>query len=291
MLGYVLVTAAKNEETFITNTLESVISQNFLPLKWVIVSDGSVDRTNDLVEQYAQRYGFIDLIKLRHQSKRNFGSKVLAIREGVRRLSVLEYEYIGNLDADISFQSNYFQKIFEYFEANPSLGITGGLTYEKRWEKWYKRGSDIAWSVSGAVQMFRRQCYLDIGGYTPLSMGGVDTVAEVMARLKGWEVRTIPYLQVYHHRPMGSEHGTLLGTMFRLGMQEYSYGSHIIFEILKSFYRIFERPPIIGSLVRFMGYISCVIRRKPYCINRDVVSFVRKEQMHKINNRIKLRKI
>ena len=38
---YVIITAARNEEAYIENTIQSVISQTALPLKWIIVSDGS----------------------------------------------------------------------------------------------------------------------------------------------------------------------------------------------------------------------------------------------------------
>jgi biofilm PGA synthesis N-glycosyltransferase PgaC len=53
---YVLVTPARNEQDFIELTIRSMVAQTVKPLKWVIVSDGSTDRTDEIVEGYAANH-------------------------------------------------------------------------------------------------------------------------------------------------------------------------------------------------------------------------------------------
>src|ERR1700739_3547026 len=55
-LRYVLITPARNEEAFLENTILSVVAQTTTPLKWVIVSDGSTDRTDDIVKSYVRQH-------------------------------------------------------------------------------------------------------------------------------------------------------------------------------------------------------------------------------------------
>ena len=54
-ISYVLITPARNEETFIETTIQSVIKQTILPVKWVIVNDGSTDATSKHCAQISRR--------------------------------------------------------------------------------------------------------------------------------------------------------------------------------------------------------------------------------------------
>jgi len=62
-MKYVLITPARNEERFITKTLDSMVAQTLLPERWVIVDDGSTDRTAEIVESYEKRYPWVELIR------------------------------------------------------------------------------------------------------------------------------------------------------------------------------------------------------------------------------------
>jgi glycosyltransferase involved in cell wall biosynthesis len=53
LLRYVLVTPARKEAQFIELTIKSMVAQIVRPLKWVIVSDGSTDGTDDIVRSPA----------------------------------------------------------------------------------------------------------------------------------------------------------------------------------------------------------------------------------------------
>src|SRR6201996_1311307 len=108
-LKYVLVSPARNEEDYIELTIKSVINQTVLPAKWVIVSDGSTDRTDEIVKKYAAEYPWIELVRRPERKVRHFAGKVDCFNSGYERLKDIPYDVIGSLDADISFEPVYFE--------------------------------------------------------------------------------------------------------------------------------------------------------------------------------------
>lgn len=127
MTQYVLITPAHNEEAFIAKTIESVIAQTVRPLRWVIVNDASTDSTGEIVGNYARRHSFLRLVNVARPSGRHFGNKVRAFNRGLEELEGLTFDFIGNLDADISFEPDYMENILRELEGDPTLGIAGGI--------------------------------------------------------------------------------------------------------------------------------------------------------------------
>jgi glycosyltransferase involved in cell wall biosynthesis len=283
-IKYVLVTAARNEGKFIEGTIKSVVSQALLPQKWVIVSDGSTDNTDEIIQRYADEYDFIEYMRLEPMSSRNFESKVHAIRTGDKMLKNIDYDYWGNLDADIILDENYYQQVTEKFKENPKLGIAGGIIFDRIGEKKFIKNIASADSVGCAIQLFRRNCYEQIGGYVPLKVGGEDAVAEAMARMKGWEVRSFPELKVWHLRRTGSGKWNTLKARFYRGIENCLLGYHPIYLILKSIYRLRERPYILGSMLMLAGYYwaSFFLKGKGQ-LDPEVTDYIRNEQIHKMN--------
>jgi glycosyltransferase involved in cell wall biosynthesis len=278
---YVIITAARNEKSFIQNTLESVVKQTLQPLRWIIVSDGSTDGTDEVVRQYAESYDFVRLMQISPSSTRNFGSKARAVKIGQNSISALDFDYIANVDGDVSFAPDYFERVLEHMKSDPSLGIGGGVLVEPHNGRWIRQASNTKWSVSGPIQVFRRQCFIDIGGYLPLAMGGLDTIAEVTARMKGWGVRAFSDVEACHQRRTGG-YVSGLQAAYRLGAQEYLYGSHPVFEILKCITRIADRPLFVASIVRLAGYLWYLMRRTPKAVPDDIARFVWHEQIIRI---------
>jgi len=165
-MKYVLITSARNEEAFIEKTLDSVVSQTVLPERWVIVDDGSTDHTAEVVERYAARYPWIELVRLPQRQHRNFAAKVHGFNAGFERVQFLEFEAIGNLDADISFGPDQFEFLLQKLIEDPSLGVTGTAYNEEGFDS-TKDSFESENSVHGASQVFRRECFSDIGGYLP----------------------------------------------------------------------------------------------------------------------------
>src|SRR3979409_1419174 len=160
-LVYVLITPARNEAKFIELTIKSVVAQTVWPLKWVIVSDGSTDGTDEIVSQHAAVHSWIELVQMPERSERHFAGKVQAFMAGVARMKGLEYAIIGNLDGDVSFEQDYFSCLLQKLAADPTLGLVGPPFQEGSNHTYDYRFVSIE-HVSGACQLFRRECFEEI---------------------------------------------------------------------------------------------------------------------------------
>jgi glycosyltransferase involved in cell wall biosynthesis len=279
---YVLMTAAHNEEDFIEGTIRSVLAQSLLPQRWVIVSDNSTDRTDEIVESYAQRHAFIRVLHITRAPGRNFGSKVIALQQGNNLLEGMEYDFIGNVDADISLEPSYFEELISHFRLHPDLGLAGGFVYENSGGEYRSLRINDVRNVGHAAQLVRRECYEAIGRYAVLKYGGEDWYAQTNARMKGWHVEALPQLKIFHHRHT-SGGGSPLRNAFRLGQLDYSFGSDPLFEICKCLRRIPERPFFGHTLARLAGFVWPYICRESRAVPDDFASFLRREQKERVS--------
>jgi GT2 family glycosyltransferase len=189
-----------------------------------------------------------------------------------------EYEFIGNLDADITVAPTYFEQLLQRFDKEPSLGIASGFVHEETSGEFRSRKSNRTVSVPHAAQLVRRECYEAIGGYSVLEYGGEDWYAQTCARMNGWQAESIPALPIYHHKPTGTG-ANLLGHRYRLGKLDYSFGSHPLFEMLKCVRHASDSPFLIGGLLRMFGFVSCYLRREPRAVTDEFMAFLRREQV------------
>jgi hypothetical protein len=281
--SYALVTAAYNEGALIESTIRSVVAQDLRPAKWVIVSDGSTDDTDAIVRHYQDEHDFIQLHCLTEDHPRNFAAQAIAINAGIAQLHWTGYEFIGNLDADITMEPSYFAKLLEKFQDDPKLGVAGGFLYEKGSDGIFRcRPTTSVTSVAHAVQLFRRACFEDIGAaYLPLPYGGPDTYAEISARMKGWRVSSFPDLEVLHHRPTGSAGGLLRGCL-RQGRMDFSLGTLPLFELFKVLRRADCAPFVIGAMARLAGFLHCYCSGERPSVPEDFITFLRREQTGRI---------
>ena len=280
---YVLITPARNEAQFIELTIKSVIAQTVRPLKWVIVSDGSTDGTDDIVGKYAAEHDWIELVRMPERRERHFAGKVHAFNAGYARLKDLAFEAIGSLDGDISFDEDHFSFLLRKLAENAALGLVGTPFKEVSQESYDYRFVSIE-HVSGCCQLFRRQCFEDIGGYMPVKSGGVDHIAVLMARMKGWKTWTFTNKICLHHRKIGTaQHNTLMAR-FRTGAQDYALGGHPLWELFRTIYQTTRRPFIVGGMVLGAGYFWSLLRRLERPIPSEMVKFRRREQMGRLRN-------
>lgn len=278
----ILLTAAKNEEQYIGIAIESVLRQSIKPLAWFIMDDGSTDQTAKIVQQYITEHSFIRLYSTQNNGKRSFGSKDKAINAAYELARHLDFNYVGIQDADIApKEDTYYERIINKFENNEKVGIVGGYIYERYRDTWGCRTGNSPDSVAGGIQLFRRTCYEEIGGYTPLHHGGEDWLAQLDAKIAGWQVLALPELPVYHYRPTSSSDGRWRG-LFRQGMMDASFGSHPVFELLKCLRRIPENPILIASIIRFCGYVWWTISGRKPLLHPEKVAYLRKEQLTKM---------
>jgi biofilm PGA synthesis N-glycosyltransferase PgaC len=280
-LRYVLVTPARNEAKHIGLTLESVVSQTHRPARWVIVSDGSTDGTDAIVEGYARKADWIRLVRLPDNRERSFAAKVDAFNAGFRELADVPYDVIGSLDGDISFEPEYFAFLMAKFAADSQLGVAG-TPFVEHGRHYDYRFTNIE-HVSGACQMFRRECFAAIGGYVPIKGGGIDWTAVTTARMRGWRTRTFPEKTCLHHRPMGT--GSARGRLraiFRHGQKDYNLGGHPVWQVFRGAYQMTRRPLMVGGLALIAGYAWASLQRRPRPIGDDLIQFNRSEQMARL---------
>jgi len=283
-LSYVLITPARNEERFIEPTIQSVISQKTLPTNWVIVSDGSTDRTDDIVRKYLGQNPWISLVRLPEHRDRHFGAKVQCFNAGYERLQDCRYDIIGNLDADITFEPDYFDYLLNKFELDPRLGVCGTPFVEGDVSYDY-RFTNVE-HVSGACQLFRRECFEEIGGYVAVKGGGIDWIAVTMARMKGWRTRTFTERSCYHHRPMGTGNSSSFGALFKLGWQDYYLGNHPLWQFLRGFFQMTRKPYMIGGLLLLAGYGWSLITGVKRPVSSELMEFHRHEQMSRLRHKL-----
>ena len=279
MLTYVLITPARNEADLIRVTLESMVRQVATPLRWVIVSDGSTDGTDEIVREYAAHYPWIELLRMPDRSERHFAGKVRAFAAGYESVKGLSYDAIGSLDADISFDPQYFAFLLAGLEENPRLGLVGTPFRD---ESTYDYRFVSIEHVSGACQLFRRECFEDIGGYVPMKLGGIDHVAVITARMRGWKTRTFPEKHCLHHRKMGSALHGGIRAIYRIGVLDYALGGHPLWEVFRAAYQATQRPRIVRGVVLYAGYLSAAARRLERPVSPELVAFRRGEQMRRL---------
>jgi len=262
-------------------TLQAVIGQTHRPERWVIVDDGSTDRTSEIVKNYAANQPWIQLLQRPPRSDRSFSGKACAVNAGLEKLKDTSFDIVGNLDADVTFEPDYLEFVVEKFADRPRLGVAGTpfteIGYDSSRDSF--EGENY---VAGPCQLFRYQCFREIGGYVAHHAGGVDWIAVMMARMKGWEVRSFPEKRFYHNRTLGTAERSRLRALFSYGEKDYYLGGSPIWQLFRATYRMANRPFVFGGVALGLGYLWAALRRTPRPVSAELMRFHRREQMRKL---------
>ena len=294
MIRYALITPARNEATLIEKTIQSVVAQTHRPERWVIVDDGSTDGTARIVRKYVDRFLWIELARRPEHLERSFAGKVHAFNAGLEKIENLQIDVLGNLDADVSFEPDYLQMLMRRFAEDPRLGVAGTPFLENGYDS-AKDSFEGENHVAGGCQLFRYNCFRDIGGYVPNRAGGIDWIAVTTARMKGWKTRSFPDLRFHHYRPLGTAERGLLAATFSYGEKDYYLGNSPIWELFRVAYRTTKQPRIAGGLALLCGYLWAALRRIQRPVSPELMRFHRREQMRKLKaillNLVRFRKV
>jgi poly-beta-1,6-N-acetyl-D-glucosamine synthase len=277
---YVLVTPVRDEEKFIGQTIASVVAQTQRPREWVIVSDGSTDRTNEIVSAAAREHPWIKLLALPPRAGRDFAAVVKNTELGVRSVLFSDYAYVGLLDSDVTFQSDYFEQLIARFAANPRLGLAGGVVIDVGTPR--NRFPLNRHDIPGAVQFFRRECFESLGGLIAIPEGGWDALTCAVARMRGFETQLWVDLIVDHHKPRNIAHGSYLSRRWQLGVRDYGLGYLPLFEFCKCCTKLGHHPVVFGALSWWLGYCSSALRGRKRLIPVALVEFIRQEQRSRL---------
>jgi glycosyltransferase involved in cell wall biosynthesis len=281
-IPYVLITPARNEEAFIEKTIQSVIAQTVLPSKWVIVNDGSTDATASIVSKYLAKHDWIELVDLPTHRDRSFAAKVYAFNAGFEKVKDLDYDVVGNLDSDTSFDADYCEFLLGKFREDASLGVAGTIFKE---QDGYSSGTDSFEGqnhVAGGCQLFRRRCFEEIGGYVPNRAGGIDWIAVTSARMMGWKTRSFREKSFFHYRSLGTAERGRLASSFSYGEKDYYLGNHPVWQIFRVTYRMRNKPYLLDGIALGSGYLWALLRQIKRPVSDELMRFHRKEQMQKL---------
>jgi glycosyltransferase involved in cell wall biosynthesis len=279
MIRYVIVTPVRDEEAHLEMTIASVSAQTIRPVEWVIVNDGSTDRTREIIDRNAAQSPWIRGV---HRPNRGFrksgGGVVEAFYDGYNALRCEDWEFIVKLDGDLSFSPDYFMRCFEHFKEQPLLGIGGGDIYHK-FGRELKLQANPKFHVRGATKIYRRACWEAIGGLW--SAPGWDTIDEVKANMLGWNTRTFSDLRLVHHRVTGFADGLLRDRM-KHGLACYISGYHPIFVLASCAYRLNQEPYILGSFAILAGFLKGYFTRTPRVTDDRLIYYLRTQQLRRL---------
>lgn len=279
MTRYIIITPARDEEQFLERTIRAVASQTVPPTQWILVNDGSRDRTGDIIDQYAQVYPWITAVHRQDRGRREAGGGVVnTFYDGYAQIASSDWGFLIKLDADLSFPNDYFERCFEYFSADPKLGIGGGGIYHEA-AGGLQLERTPRFHVRGATKIYRQQCWIQLGGL--LRAPGWDTVDELKANMLGWTTRSFPDLQVSHYRFTGAADGAWRNCI-KDGRANYITGYHPLFMLLKCVKRLGRKPYLRGSVALMCGFISAYVQKTPRVQDRSLIRYTRQQQIRRL---------
>ena len=132
-------------------------------------------------------------------------------------------------------------------------------------------------------------------GYVPNRAGGVDWIAAMTARMKGWKVRSFPEKRFHHHRTLGTAERSPLQALFSYGEKDYYLGGSPVWQLSRVAYRMTKKPRITGGCALLLGYCWAALKRTMRALSPELMRFHRREQMKKLkailSNLLRFRKI
>jgi poly-beta-1,6-N-acetyl-D-glucosamine synthase len=279
MTKYIIITPARDEEEFLERTILSVAGQTILPIQWIIVNDGSRDRTGEIIDRYSDIYPWITA---RHRPNRGYreagGGVMNTFYDGYEQIESPEWGYLVKLDADLSFPHDYFERCFAEFEKDSLLGIGGGGIYHEV-DGQLKLEENPKFHVRGATKIYKRKCWDELGGL--LRAPGWDTIDELKANMLGWSTRSFLDLRVSHYRFTGAADGAWKDCI-KNGRANYITGYHPVFMMVKCLRRLAKKPYLSGSVGLMWGFLSSYWKRTPQVEDRKLINYTRSQQMRRL---------
>ena len=277
---YCVISPSRDEAEYMEHTLDSVTSQSVPPDLWVIVDDGSTDRSPEILALYAAKFPYIRIVRRENRGKRSVGPGVIeAFYAGLDTVDLKDFDYVCKLDLDLDLPPRYFEILIERMERNPRLGTCSGKPYfvNPKTGKLASEGCGDEMSV-GMTKFYRRGCFQEIGGFVREVMwDGIDCHR---CRMLGWTAQSWddPDLRFVHLRPMGSSQKGILTGRMRHGFGQHFMGTGLAYMTASAVYRIFSRPWVIGGLAMWWGYVRSLLARRPRYADRDFRRFLRRYQ-------------
>ncbi len=281
-MRFYIIIPAYNEEAHIAETLQSLVSQTYLPEQIVVVNDNSTDRTQEIITEFSNKYAFIRNVFNSSDTKHSPGSKVIdAFNHGLSQLD-RDYDVICKFDADLIFPNSYLESLKDLFESNDKNGIVGGFCYIQNKGQWILEDLTNEDHVRGALKAYRKSCFDEIGGLK--SSMGWDTIDELLARYHGWNIQTDPDLRVKHLKPTGKAYTK--EARLKQGEAFYKMRYGFILTLVATLKLSFKKRSLSFLVQTLKGYFSAKKNRIRFLVSDEEGSFIRKYRWKNIRKKL-----
>ena len=274
---YIAITPARDEERLLPGLLSAMVAQTQHPERWIIIDDGSTDRSGEIIDRAARYHPWIVPQHLPRNGARAPGGESVVMRF-LPRAAWEGYDAILRLDADLTFQPQFAELLLTELEKDPRLGIVGPTLYEAHGGRWREIPAP-SFHTRGAAKFYTSACFAAIGG---LEAGlGWDTIDEVRAMMLGFRTRSFRHVCACHHRPQGAAAGNWRGRK-AAGRAAYNVGYSPLFLAARALRLGVDWPPLINGLGLMAGYLESAMRRSPRPVSPAVIKFVRRQQLRRL---------
>ncbi len=268
---YALVTPCRDEADYAVMTLSSIADQTEPPALWVIVDDGSSDRTPQILRQWSERLPYVKVVRRekRQQNGRRVGAGVVeAFDAGLEHVDLDAVDYVCKFDLDLKMPPGYFAAVMDEMESDPRLAVFSGKPYFRHRDAIGRERmvSEMCGDENavGMAKFYRVSAFKDIGGFVrELMWDGIDGH---MCRMKGWRARSrngIEALRFEHLRPMGTSHRGWWTGRARHGRGQHFMGTGFVYMLASAVYRLSRPPLVLGGIAMMSGYVWSILRRRP----------------------------
>jgi glycosyltransferase involved in cell wall biosynthesis len=270
---YAAITPVRDEKENLVRLASCLVTQTVPPTEWLIVDNGSVDGTIEQAQELARSHDWIRVMTAEAADRARPGAPVVrAFNTGLAQLREPLPDVIVKLDADVSMESDYFERILDAFSADERLGIAGGACLELQdgeWKETFVTGDH----VRGASRCYRRECLDDV---SPLEERvGWDGVDELKAAVRGWRTKLLRDVPFHHHRRVGERDGASTTRWSRLGRGSYFMGYRFSYLLLRSLHHALRHP---AALAMISGYLGAAASREERVDDEAVRDYLREQQ-------------
>lgn len=272
-----IVTAARNEAQHLPQLADSLLRQTERPYSWTIVDDGSQDETPSIIDELEEQFDWINHISVADRGYYARGTgNTHALKLGFNdAMQASGTEALGVFDADISFGGDTVEQIYDSFLSNAKLGVYGGEIFELQNGQWLSPVVLPEDFVRGACKIYRKQCYQDIGGI--VTRRGWDSIDNLTAAMKGWDVQRDASLIIRHHRNVGSRDG-FVKDQYKSGRDAYYMGSDPLLVLARGLRKaVCSKPYFAGGLIFLSAYFGNAFLRKEQYPDTEFREFVKKK--------------
>lgn len=270
--SYSIVTPARDEALNLPKLASSFAAQTVLPSLWTIVDNGSSDGTPEVARQLANEHAWVRVLSLPGTSVADRGAPVVRALQAGIAAHTDPPDVLVNVDADITFEPDYFARLLEKFDADPSLGIASGSAYELRGGTWQQRfvtGS----TVWGASRAYRWECLQQL---LPLEERVAwDGVDEFKANARGWRTVAFEDLPFKHHRREGERDGSAWRARRNQGNAAYYLGYRPWYLVLRALWNARREPAALGMV---WGYAAAALKRERRNDDPEARAYLRRQQ-------------